>query len=128
MKEIKEAIIMSADPIRLTLDQVTSKWAVLVIMTLCDDPQRFNAIKRRLGGVSQKSLTETLRKLECNGLVRRRVIPVSPIAVEYSLTPLGWTLQEPFTSLCDWALNHQADVESAREKFVSRGTMIGAGE
>lgn len=116
--ELKDQIIKSAAPIRLTLDQITSKWAVLVIATLCEEPQRFNAMKRKLNGVTQKSLTETLRKLEGNGLVTRRVIPVSPVAVEYSLTPLGKTLQEPFNSLCSWALRHQADVESARERFA----------
>ena len=121
MSGLKEQIVSeSAAPIRLTLDQITSKWAVLVIMSLCNEPRRFNAIRRQLEGVSQKSLTETLRRLESNGLVKRRVIPVSPVAVEYSLTPLGWTLQEPFTSLCNWALQHQEDIESARQDFTVR--------
>lgn len=120
MPELKEKIIDNAATIRLVLDQVASKWAVMVITNLCDQPQRFNTIKRRLSGVTQKALTETLRRLEKNGLVARRVIPVSPVAVEYSLTPLGRTLQGPFTSLSEWALNHQSDVEAAQKNFNSR--------
>jgi DNA-binding HxlR family transcriptional regulator len=117
MPELKEQIVENVPTIRLVLEQVASKWAVLVITSLCDEPQRFNAIKRRLVGVTQKALTETLRKLEKNGLVARRVIPLSPVAVEYSLTPLGRTLQGPFTSLCIWAINHQSEVEAAQKSF-----------
>ncbi len=120
MPELKEQIVENVPTIRLILDQVASKWAIMVIKSLYDEPQRFNAIKRRLNGVTQKALTETLRRLERNGLVARRVIPVSPVAVEYSLTPLGRTLQGPFTSLCQWALDHQSDVEAAQKNFNSR--------
>ena len=116
--EQKKRIVVNAAPIRLTLDQITSKWAVLVLSCLCDEPSRFNTLRRRVDGITQKALTDTLRKLESSGLVARHVIAASPVAVEYSLTPLGWTLQEPFTSLCDWALCHQADVESARKNFA----------
>ena len=120
MPELKEQIISNAATIHLTLDQVASKWAVMVITNLCDEPQRFNAIKRRLSGVTQKALTEILRRLERNGLISRRVIPVSPVAVEYSLTPLGRTLQGLFISLSEWALNHQSDIEAAQKCFESR--------
>jgi DNA-binding HxlR family transcriptional regulator len=78
---------------------------------------RFNAVKRRLEGISQKALTQTLRRLERNGLVARYVIPVSPVAVEYSVTPLGRTLQRPFAALYDWTVDHLADVERAQHKF-----------
>jgi DNA-binding HxlR family transcriptional regulator len=117
--ELKERIVANVPTIRLVLDQIAYKWAILVITSLCDEPQRFNTIKRRLNGVTQKALTETLRRLERNGLVARRVIPVSPIAVEYSITPLGRTLQGPLTSLCEWALNHQPDIESAQKDVAS---------
>jgi DNA-binding HxlR family transcriptional regulator len=117
--QLKEEIFDNASVIHLVLDQVASKWSVMVITSLCDEPQRFNAIKRRLSKVTQKALTETLRKLERNGLVLRRVIPVSPVAVEYSLTPLGRTLQEPFTSLTVWALKHQSDIEAAQKLYLS---------
>lgn len=120
MPDLKEQVVENAARIHLTLDQVASKWAVMVITNLCDEPQRFNTIKRRLSGVTQKALTETLRRLERNGLVARRVIPVSPVAVEYSLTSLGRTLQGPFLSLSEWALKHQADIEEAQNSFNSR--------
>jgi DNA-binding HxlR family transcriptional regulator len=117
--QLKDEIFDNASVIHLVLDQVASKWSVMVITSLCDEPQRFNAIKRRLAGVTQKALTETLRRLERNGLVARRVIPLSPVAVEYSLTPLGRTLQEPFTSLTGWALAHQLDMQAAQKLFLS---------
>ena len=120
MRHLKEEVFAKASVVHLVLDQVASKWAVMVITSLCDEPQRFNAIKRRLSGVTQKALTETLRRLEKNGLVARRVIPVSPVAVEYSLTPLGRTLQGPFTSLTEWALEHQPDIEAAQKLFLPR--------
>jgi len=119
-KKLKEEIAANAALIRLVLDQVASKWAVMIITSLCEEPQRFNTMKRRLGGITQKALTETLRRLEKNGLVARRVIPVSPVAVEYSLTPLGRTLQDPFLSLSEWALKHQADIEAAQKDFHAR--------
>jgi DNA-binding HxlR family transcriptional regulator len=126
MPKQTEQVIENALMIRLVLDQVASKWAVMVITSLCDEPQRFNTIKRRLHGVTQKALTETLRRLEKNGLVARRVIPVSPVAVEYSLTPLGRTLQGPFLSLAEWALKHQPDIQAAQKCFNSREGKYGA--
>jgi DNA-binding HxlR family transcriptional regulator len=120
MPKPKEQIIDNASMIHVALDQVASKWAVMVITNICDEPQRFNTLKRRLNGVTQKALTETLRRLEKNGLVARHVIPVSPVAVEYSLTPLGRTLQGLFISLSEWALKHQPDLEAAQKRFNSR--------
>ncbi len=120
MIKSKEQFVENASMIHLVLDQVASKWSVMVITSLCDEPQRFSTIKRRLNGVTQKALTETLRRLEKNGLVARRVIPLSPVAVEYSLTTLGRTLQGPFISLSEWALKHQRDIEAAQKRFSSR--------
>lgn len=93
---------------------------MMVLAVLDDGPQRFNAIKRRLGGVTQKALTQCLRKLERNGLLSRRVIPVSPVAVEYTITPLGRTLQKPFKALHDWTLTKLPQVEDARRAFDLR--------
>jgi DNA-binding HxlR family transcriptional regulator len=120
MPKLKGQLDENASMIHLVLDQVASKWAVMVITNICDEPQRFNTLKRRLNGVTQKALTETLRRLERNGLVARRVIPVSPVAVEYSLTPLGRTLQGLFISLSEWALKHLPDIEAAQKCFNSR--------
>jgi len=102
---------------RMILDQIADKWSMLILAVLCTQPQRFNAIKRSLEGVTQKALTQTLRRLERNGLVSRRVIPMSPVAVEYAVTPLGRTLQQPFAALYSWTVEHLSDVERAQQEF-----------
>lgn len=107
-------------PSRMILDQIADKWSVLVLGALCDGPLRFNAIKRRLDGITQKALTQTLRRLERNGIVERRVIETSQIAVEYRTTTLGGTLKEPFQVLHEWALNHSEEIEEARTDFDRR--------
>ena len=73
-------------PSRLLFDQIADKWSMMVLTVLDRGPLRFNAIKRLLEGVSQKALTQCLRRLERNGLVSRRVLPSSPVAVEYAIT------------------------------------------
>ncbi|EPX62301.1 Transcriptional regulator, HxlR family [Cystobacter fuscus DSM 2262] len=107
-------------PNRYILDQIADKWSVLILAVLFDEPTRFNALKRRLKGVTQKALTDALRRLERNGLVARRVLTGSPIAVEYSVTPLGRTLGEPFLALYRWTIEHHDDVGRARAHFDAR--------
>ncbi len=105
------------------LDQIADKWSILVLAALHDRPARFNAIKRRLEGVTQKVLTQTLRRLERNGIVARRVIASSPVAVEYRITPLGRTLDQFFRALYTWTIEHLAEVERAREAFDAASDM-----
>ena len=107
-------------PHRLLLDQITDKWSVLVLTALDEGPARFNAIRRRLGGVTQKALTQSLRRLERNGLVERRVVPVSPVAVEYQITPLARTLLPPVRALYQWTVEHLPHVDRARAAFDGR--------
>ena len=107
---------------RPIIDQIADKWSMLILAVLCKQPLRFNAIKRRLEGVTQKALTQTLRRLERNGLVARRVIPASPVAVEYSVTPLGRTLQQPFAALYSWTVDHLPDIEQAQRDFDRRAS------
>jgi DNA-binding HxlR family transcriptional regulator len=104
---------------------IADKWAVLVITTLADGGIRYNALRREIAGVSQKMLTQTLRDLECNGLVERTVHPDTPPRVEYGLTPLGLTLVEALTVLRDWANEHYHEVEAARRRYC--GEPAGAG-
>ena len=120
MPETEEQILVTLPAIRQILDQISNKWSILVLTFICEKPQRFNAIKRRLTGITQKALTETLRRMERNGLLARHVFPVSPVAVEYSITPLGRTLQGPFTALYEWAVTHQVDIERAKGAFDLR--------
>ena len=104
-------------PARLLFDQIADKWSMMILTVLDGEPQRFNAIKRRLEGVSQKSLTQTLRRLERNGLIERRVLPTSPVAVEYRMSALGRTLLQPFRALYRWTKTHMPEVEAARTRF-----------
>lgn len=122
MPSTDEQILTALPTIRPILDQISNKWSILVLTFLCEKPQRFNAIKRRLDGITQKALTDTLRRMERHGLLARRVIPVSPVAVEYSLTPLGRTLKDPFSALYEWAVGHHSAVEAAKAAFDSRTT------
>jgi DNA-binding HxlR family transcriptional regulator len=102
---------------RVLFDQIADKWSMMILTVLDDGPLRFNAIRRQLEGVTQKALTQCLRRLERNGLVERRVITASPIGVEYQITPLGRTLQVPFKALYAWTLDNMAAVERARTAF-----------
>ena len=106
-------------PAREILDRVADKWTTLVIGILSEAkaPVRFGEFRRLIGGISQKMLTQTLRDLERDGLVVRTAYPVIPPRVEYSLTPLGETLQAPLRSLADWAHQHMAAVHQAQAAF-----------
>lgn len=102
---------------KLILDQIANKWSVMILTILCPQPSRFNAIKRRLGGITHKALTEALRRLERNGLIARKVIASSGVAVEYSITPLGLSLKQPFESLYAWTLDHATEVVGAQAEY-----------
>jgi DNA-binding HxlR family transcriptional regulator len=106
-------------PSRAILDQIADKWSMLVLQVL-REPRRFNAIKRRLDGVTQRVLTQTLRKLERNGMVARRILGGSPLGVEYSLTPLGVSLQAPFSALYDWTVAHMDEIQDAQHGYDNR--------
>ncbi len=111
----------SADcPSRALFDQISDKWSMMVLTVLDGGPVRFNAIKRRLEGVTQKALTQCLRRLERNGLLTRHVLALSPVAVEYQITPLGRTLLQPFKVMHEWTLSKLPDVEAARRVFDER--------
>ncbi len=108
--------VLSADcPSRQVLDLIADKWTALIFAVLEERPTRFNELQRRIEGISQKMLTQTLRLLELNGIVERKVTPSVPAAVEYSLSPLGVTLIPVMVSLRQWAEHHMQDVENARD-------------
>lgn len=111
------ALLAQINSTRPVLDQVANKWSVLILTVLCPEPARFNAIKRRLDPITHKALTEALRRLERNGLVSRRVIASSQVAVEYAITPLGRTLQGPFAALVDWAAQHGGALEQSQTAY-----------
>ncbi|MEO6325584.1 MAG: helix-turn-helix domain-containing protein [Thermoanaerobaculia bacterium] len=93
-------------PSRAVLDRIADKWTALVVGALNDGTMRYGELQRRVSGISQKMLTQTLRGLEIDGLVTRVVYPVVPPMVEYSLTPLGRSLEEPLGAIRGWAEKH----------------------
>lgn len=111
--------LYSADcPCRDILDLVASKWSALIIGKLDDEPHRFGELRRAIPGITQKMLTQTLRRLEHDGLVARRVLAQKrPPQVEYSLTDLGATVTEPLAAMRDWTEQHLPDVRAARRRF-----------
>ena len=100
---------------RKVLDRIADKWTALIIHVLSSGTKRHGEMRRQISGVSQKMLTQTLRSLENDGLVKRKVYPVVPPMVEYSLTPLGRSLIEPLEAICRWAEEHLPELEAARE-------------
>lgn len=99
---------------REVLDLVADKWSALIIYALRGRTLRHAELHRAIGGVSQKMLTQTLRTLEADGIVRRVAFPVVPPHVEYSLTPLGESLSPLMVEVCRWAERHLPDVQAAR--------------
>ena len=106
---------------RELLDRVGDKWSVYVLYTLgASGAVRFNGLRSRVDGISQRMLTVTLRGLERDGLVVRTAFPEVPPRVEYSLTPLGATLSRLVCDLVTWADAHVKDVDSARVAYDAR--------
>lgn len=109
--------------VRPVLEHVANKWTVLILTVLCPRPARFNEIMRRLDGITHKALSDALKRLERDGLIDRKVLPIQPIGVEYTITPLGLSLRDPFTVLYEWAQTNgpkmaraQASYDGARER------------
>ena len=102
---------------RELVDQVLDKWSLAVLDNLCEQPLRFNELRRTIPAVTQKSLTTTLRRLERNGMVERVILSTRPVSVEYRITPLGKTLQDPIDTLLDWSAVNMPRVERARTRF-----------
>jgi DNA-binding HxlR family transcriptional regulator len=107
--------------VREILTRVADKWTLLVITTLEEEGElRFSRLRERVGGISQKMLTKTLRDLERDGLVTRRVHPVVPPRVDYRLTPLGESLGESVCGIWLWVEAHMQDVLRSRGSYDSR--------
>src|SRR5215210_2756523 len=104
-------------PSRLVLDRISDKWVTLVIASLGDGPLRFSELSRQLAGVSQKMLTQTLRTLERDGLVTRKVTASVPVRVDYELTSLGHSLHDTIKHLKAWAEDHVPEVRDAHEAY-----------
>ena len=119
MLEVTDSMLANADacPIRNVLDEVGNKWSLLVMLSLAGKRRRFMDVKRSIGDITQRVLTQTLRNLQRDGFVNRQVYPTSPPTVEYWLTPMGESLLEPMGNLVVWANQHFDKVMEARKRF-----------
>jgi DNA-binding HxlR family transcriptional regulator len=105
-------------PVRNVLDRVGDKWSILIISILGEaGTQRFNELNHCIGNISQKMLTVTLKTLEADGLVSRKMYPTIPPKVEYTLTPLGQSLLPAIESLTKWASEHMPAILASREQY-----------
>jgi DNA-binding HxlR family transcriptional regulator len=102
------------------LSQIGEKWTMRVVVTLRDQPHRFNEIKRSVVGVSQQMLTRTLKSLERDGMVRRNVRDTTPPQVEYALTALGYSFAEPVRRLAEWASAHRRMIDENRSRYDAK--------
>jgi DNA-binding HxlR family transcriptional regulator len=107
-------------PSRNVLDHVTSRWGVLVLVLLLEKTHRFSELRKRVGGVSEKMLSQTLHQLEEDGFVLREAFAVVPPRVEYSLTPLGREVAVHLEALTDWIEDNLARVMTARAKHATK--------
>jgi len=115
-------------PTRIVLDRIADKWTVLIVGALEEKTKRFGELRREVGGVSQKMLTQTLRGLERDGVVVRKVYASVPPKVEYSLTRLGRTLVRILEEIREWSENNIEDVLKARKDFDRRPGSGASGE
>lgn len=111
------SVYSSHCPARQFLERLADKWTILIIGRLKSGETRFNQLRRDIEGITQKVLSQTLKKLERDGLVARRVFATVPVTVAYSLTPMGLTLVETFESLAHWAESNIESVRSAQEQY-----------
>ena len=104
-------------PVRDVLDRIGDKWSVLLVQNLREGPLRFGVLRRQIGDISQRMLTETLRHLQRDGLIWRKVYPTMPPSVEYGLTDLGRSLLLPLEQLVVWSARNHDSVRAARVEF-----------
>ncbi|WFU13354.1 helix-turn-helix domain-containing protein (plasmid) [Rhizobium sp. CB3090] len=107
------------------LGRIGDKWTILAITMLADQPRRFNELKRLIGGISQQMLTRTLKALEADGMVTRKVYPTIPPQVEYGLTDLGRSLAAPIMQLATWVLDHLGEIEAHRVLHEEESRQLG---
>jgi len=113
-------------PIRDVLDHIGDKWSTLILLALAARPMRFNELRRSVPDISKRMLTETLRKLQRDGFLARRVFDTKPPSVEYRLTALGESLLVPLDALNTWAQTAHAEIRLARLAYNSDSIAEGA--
>jgi DNA-binding HxlR family transcriptional regulator len=117
-KAVSAEALIDTHRARPVLEQIANKWSVLILTVLCTRPSRFNEIMRRLDGITHKALADALKRLERSGLIRREVLTATtPGGVEYTITPLGSSLREPFAALYAWSMKHGTEIERAQTEY-----------
>jgi DNA-binding HxlR family transcriptional regulator len=112
-------------PSQSVLDMIADRWTVLVAYALkLNGTMRYNQLQSTVEGISQKMLTQTLRSLERNGLVKRTVYPVVPPHTEYNLTELGHSLDEVITQMAVWSMQNMPEVLTARASYDARDSAL----
>ena len=111
------AVSMQDCPVRDVIDNIGGKWNTLMILALAEGPMRFSALRRLIPDISQRMLTQTLRDLQRDGYIGRKVFPTQPPSVEYSLTPLGQSFLVLVKGLVDWSLAHHRSIRAARADY-----------
>lgn len=114
-------------PSREVLKHVTSRWGVLILVALRDGTHRFSDLRRKMGGVSEKMLAQSLQALEQDGFLNRVSYPVVPPHVEYSLTPLGEQVSDKVAALADWIELNLPQVLAQRERLSDGGSACQSG-
>ena len=117
-QQLKEGNLFAEQcPSREVLKHVTSRWGVLILVALREGTHRFSDLRRKIGGVSEKMLAQSLQALEQDGFLNRIAYPVVPPHVEYSLTPLGLSLCDTVNALSAWASQNGAQIQANRARF-----------
>lgn len=115
-------LFAEACPSREVLQHVTSRWGVLILVALLGGTHRFSALRRKIGGVSEKMLAQTLQALEGDGFVQRTAFPVVPPHVEYNLTPMGTEIADQVQTLADWIEHNLSEILHTRAQRAGRQT------
>ena len=120
MQKVTETEKVEDCPIRQVIVGIAGKWQILILTELSNGALRFGVLKRKIGDISQRVLTEKLRSLERDGHLTRSVSPGPPVAVSYELTTRGHQLVERLVPLIEWAAIHHAEIERSRSSFDAR--------
>lgn len=118
-------------PVRGILDRLGDKWSTLLLISLAQGPLRYGQVRRAVPDISKRMLTQTLRDLERDGMITRKVYPTKPPAVEYQLSEMGITLLEPILRLVRWAERYSGEIQGSRKRYdaleVERNLEVAAG-
>jgi DNA-binding HxlR family transcriptional regulator len=117
LKATRGDLFDSDCPTRVILDRIGDKWTVLVVLLLSNGPLRFTELRDGIGRVAPKVLTQTLRRLERDGLLTREVFAEVPPRVEYTLTPMGRSLISPISAVTEWAESHVPAISQAQQHY-----------